>query len=360
MKFLDKIKDLFSDEEEVIETKEIEIDEEDEEKEKEERKLPTFMRNKIEEEERREEARKQREMPLNEENVISDREIVRTRSNNNFSFPMDMDEPIERAASRPTYSSQNVLERERKVAELYNKPELYSKKEEPKPKKFKPTPVISPVYGVLDKNYTKDEVKVSDERTYELQRPSRKVDFETVRNKAFGSLTDDIRNNLCENCELYQEVKITKAADLKLRKDKEEDLLADIKEDITLGDAEDNYFDFGVDYEIPTREDAPSVKITRTKEVEEIKIVNHNDEESVAEKIEVKESPKEDIPEEVEIPTRTSLEDDLIDTKEFEKISTDEETADSILEGLNDISEEDSIENDIFSLMDSIYDEEEK
>ena len=32
--------------------------------------------------------------------------------------------------------------------------------------------------------------------------------------KAYGSLTDDIRNNLCENCELYQEVKITKAAEV--------------------------------------------------------------------------------------------------------------------------------------------------
>ena len=49
MGFLDKIKDLFSDEEEVVETKEIEVEE------KEEHKLPTFMRNKIEQEEKREE-----------------------------------------------------------------------------------------------------------------------------------------------------------------------------------------------------------------------------------------------------------------------------------------------------------------
>ena len=47
MGFLDKIKDLFSDEEEVVETKEIEVEE------KEEHKLPTFMRNKIEGEKRR-------------------------------------------------------------------------------------------------------------------------------------------------------------------------------------------------------------------------------------------------------------------------------------------------------------------
>lgn len=347
MKFLDKIKDLFSDEEEVIETKEIEIDEIEEKKE--EHKLPTFMRNKIEEEQKREEEKKQRENPIRieQEEIISDREIVRTRSGNNFSFPMDMDEhdPLPRTA----YSNQNILGREKKVADLY------SKKEEPKPKKFKPTPVISPVYGVLDKNYTKDEVKVSDEKTYELQRPSRKVDFETVRNKAFGSLTDDIRNNLCENCELYQEVKITKAADLKLKKDQEEELLSDIKEDVSLGEAEENYFDFGVDYEIPTREDIPSVQITRTTVAEEIKIVNHNDEESTAEKIEVKEV-------EETVPTRKTkveVNEELEDTKEFEKISTDEETADSILESLTDLNEESSPENDIFNLIDSMYDEEE-
>lgn len=344
MKFLDKIKDLFSDEEEVIETQEIEIEEPEEEKE-EEHKLPTFMRNKIEEEQKREEERKQREMPIRQEReeLPSDRNVVRTRNTNNFSFPVDIDE-TDYTPRQQTYPSQNVLERERKISDLY------TKKEEPKPKKFKPTPVISPVYGVLDKNYTKDEVKVSDEKSYELQRPSRKVDFETVRNKAFGSLTDDIRNNLCENCELYQEVKITKAAELKLREDKDEDLLADIKEDVTLGTAEENYFDFGVDYEIPTREERASVSITRKSVEEEIKIVNHNDEESTAEKIEVKEMPIKEEPNQKE----------LEDTIEFEKMSTDEETADSILEGLTDFNEESSSENDIFNLIDSMYDEEEK
>ena len=50
MKFIDKLKDLFTDEEEVVETKEIELEKEEKE---EEHKLPTFMRNKIEQEEKR-------------------------------------------------------------------------------------------------------------------------------------------------------------------------------------------------------------------------------------------------------------------------------------------------------------------
>jgi len=333
MKFLDKIKDLFSDEEEVIETKEIET------VENEEHKLPTFMRNKIEEEERREEERKQREITSAE--TVSDMDIVKTRSNNSFSFPMDIDEP---EIINTRFSSQNVL-----MTEKREKPpvELYSKKEEVKPKKFKPTPVISPVYGVLDKNYTKDEVRLQDESSYEIQRPSRKPDFETVRNKAFGSLTDDIRNNLCENCELYKEVKITKNVDKKVSKESD-NLLSDMLEesDISLGDAEDNYFDFGVSYEVPSREEKGNtvVNIDEIEIKNEIKIVNHNDEESKASKIEVKEEEEDK---------------KFEDTKEFEKITHDEEDINAILGGSDDLNL-DSAANDIFNLIDSMYDEEDK
>ena len=357
MKFIDKLKDLFTDEEEVVETKEIELEKEEKE---EEHKLPTFMRNKIEQEEKREEIRKQREEP-SKEDIISDREIVKTRSSN-FSFPMDMDDdPLPRTfvnTSSSNYNTaynnnKNVLDKEKKVSELY------AKKEEPKPKKFKPTPVISPVYGVLDKNYTKDEVKVQDEDSYEIKRPSRKVDFETVRNKAFGSLTDDIRNNLCENCELYQEVKITKNADKKKVID-DSNLLVDMTEDtpsnkdITLGDAEDNYFDFGVSYEQPKREKTEVVINTNKVELDagdsDIKIVNHNMEEASAEKIEVKE----------EVPKRKTPSKKLDDTIEFEKkLVHDEEGADEILNNYTSDNAIDS-DNDIFNLIDSMYDEEEK
>lgn len=338
MKFLDKIKDLFSDEEEVTVTKEVET------VENEEHKLPTFMRNKIEEEEKRIEEKKQKEDIISS-SVISDRDIIKTRSNNSFSFPIEMDESD--IDSTRYVSNQNVLvkEREKPVAELY------TKKEEAPPRRFKPTPVISPVYGVLDKNYTKDEVKLQDENSYEIQRPSRKVDFETVRNKAFGSLTDDIRNNLCENCELYKEVKITKNADKKMRND-DSNLLADMTEDdISIGDAEDNYFDFGVKYEIPKKEDTVNKVIVNTHELEinnDIKIVNHNEGESTAEKIEVKEDLSSKL---------------LEDTKEFEKMTHDEEDINEILKNTEDItssSNEENDPNDIFNLIDSMYDEEGK
>ena len=254
------------------------------------------------------------------------------------------------------YSKQNVLQKERER----EKPiaELYAKKEEPKPKKFRPTPVISPVYGVLDKNYTKDEVKVQDENSYEIQRPSRKVDFETVRNKAFGTLTDDLKNVMCENCELYQEVKITKNADRKPQIDNS-NLLASMTEegpveDISLGDAEDNYFDFGVSYEPPKKEEPKTVDIT-----DEVKIVDHNEEESKAEKIEVKEKPEtRQTIKAKENKQKLEDKDFLEDTKEFESLTHDEEDINEILKGTEDITQTDD-SNDIFNLIDSMYDEEE-
>ena len=315
MKFLDKIKDLFVDEEEIIEEEVIDVDK----PVKEEHKLPTFMRKKIEEEEKREERNLvsdediyQADFKINEDTNTNLKEEVRTRSNN-FSFPIDIDDDYESNYTDNNYGrNQNVLKREKTVEQLY------TKKEEPKPKRFKASPVISPVYGILDKNYTKEEVKVQDEKSYEIPR-NKKVDFESVRNKAFGTLTDDLKNSMCENCELYKEVKITKKKSTNILK-KEDNLLSDItEEDITLRDAEDNYFDFGVDYEVPKREDKNSNK---EKEIEDIKIVNHNEEESEAQKIEVKE---ENIEENKSINT--------------EKL-------------INDTSSE---ENDIFNLIDSMY-----
>ena len=122
----------------------------------------------------------------------------------------------------------------------------------------------------------------------------------------------------------------------------------DVK-DVTLEEAEDNYFDFGVDYEIPKKEEKPSVVIN-AKEVEvndsDVKIVNHNGTESTAEKIEVKEEPPKRT-------TRVTVKKELEDTKEFEKVSPEEKTIDEALNGGKDISADE--DNDIFNLIDSMY-----
>lgn len=61
-------------------------------------------------------------------------------------------------------------------------------------KTFKPTPIISPVYGVLDKNYKKDDI-VPKKRVVETY-SSKALTVDDVRNKAFGTLEDDLETTL--------------------------------------------------------------------------------------------------------------------------------------------------------------------
>lgn len=66
-------------------------------------------------------------------------------------------------------------------------------KVEPK-KEFKPSPIISPVYGVLNKNYQKEEIKTKkpSSRVYR----SSNLTVDEVRNKAYGTLEDEIKDDL--------------------------------------------------------------------------------------------------------------------------------------------------------------------
>ncbi len=287
MKLLDKIKDLFMDE--VMDEDELELEEEKKEEYNEPTKseLPKVMRETISREEKRE---------LKKKNDSQEEETVKQElPHRKFNFPIDLDNDISKKEESPIimkeshtqhkwdmsddfftenkHTNINVLELEketnRKTTELYAKK---SEEKEIKPK-FKASPVISPVYGILDKNYTKEEVKEKTDDVTTMKRPSKKVDFETVRKKAFGNLADDIKDSmLCENCELYKEVKKISALS-------EDDLLYDMTVDedeknkeVTIEKAYDDYEEFGVAYEPKTNRKKVS------EEEKETPIINDNNE----------------------------------------------------------------------------------
>ena len=322
MKLFDKIKDLFVDE--IEEEDDIDIDngEQEEEETVEEKKveLPKVMRDTILEEEK-----KQSKLEFNDFS-FSEKEIPkREGTKKNFSFPIDFEEDIPKRESKPVSTNEKVLDVQKKepvkkVAELYpdKRPEFKGKP------KFKATPVISPVYGILDKNYTKEEVKEKDEEDVSLKRPSRKIDFETVRKKAFGNLSDDIKDNmLCENCELYKEVK-------KIQALSEDDLLYDMtvdeEEELTINKAYENYEEFGVAYDTKS-----IIKKDATDDSEDV-VIKDNNEEKIEEepKIEL-EQPEikvvEDLEEETpvvekEIPTREKKKETKVDDDFFDLIDS--------------------------------------
>ena len=104
-------------------------------------------------------------------------------------------------------------EKERKRDNIENK-EIIKPiiKEEPK---FVPSPVISPVYGILDKNYTKDDIlpRASSDGTL-----PKIMDVDLVRKKAFGTL-ETIEKNIANDLD---DVKITSFED---RVDDESDVI---------------------------------------------------------------------------------------------------------------------------------------
>ena len=131
----------------------------------------------------------------------------------------------------------------------YKKP-TYGKKEEAKPKTFTPSPIISPIYGILDKNYKKEEVKDNKEIRIS-SRPSR-MDLDSVRNKAFGDLEYDLIGNMKEEeTSVKPDKNISKSETLskeelsKLKSDEEEKPVMDR---VTLGEADEYYNDLGLAY----------------------------------------------------------------------------------------------------------------
>lgn len=117
-------------------------------------------------------------------------------SNDKFVFPVYFDDKdfidLEKK-SKP--SENNKIEKEVVKSEPYGGVKI---KTELEPKKvFKPSPIISPVYGVLDKNYYKDDISIkSDKSSVSRSRVSEKLTIDDIRNKAYGTLEEELESNL--------------------------------------------------------------------------------------------------------------------------------------------------------------------
>lgn len=109
---------------------------------------------------------------------VSEREIF--KSERTFNFPAFDEDEFEQ--SLPPKRTTNVLEFERKKEqEDFRKYDVKPEVKTEEKTKFRPSPIISPVYGILDKNYTPDEITSRNNSA-----PARALDVESVRKKAFG------------------------------------------------------------------------------------------------------------------------------------------------------------------------------
>lgn len=123
---------------------------------------------------------------------------------------------------------------ETKIEEKPKEREIYgSKIQEPvvEKKNFKPTPIISPVYGVLNKNYHKEDI-VSREDV-KLEKETNISSIDAIRNKAYGTLEDELENTLFgSNSILFKKDDSDVKEELEI-KEVSDDVLTDLTDDIS-------------------------------------------------------------------------------------------------------------------------------
>lgn len=190
---------------------------------------------------------------------------------------------------------------------------------------FKPSPIISPIYGILDKNYKKEDIVQKREIHLTSDYERRNLTVDDVRKKAYGTLSDDLIDDMDRGLEEVAKTEEKESDNLLI------DLSSDISKpqvkEVTVGDAEEYYDDLGLEYNVDYKDGA----VEASKEP----VVSKNVSEEVSEK------KNEEVPEAKEvIDNITSKEDESPNDIHIEK---------------NDTEDDDNL----FDLIDSMYQEKE-
>ena len=138
---------------------------------------------------------------------------------------------------------------------------------------FKPSPIISPIYGVLDKNYKKEDVVSKKDIRITSNYSRSNVNVDDIRNKAFGRRG----NNKAVEPEKEEETKFDVEEE-----EEEENLLVDLSDEkekpevkqVTVGDAMEYFQDLGLEYNVDyvdVSKDKGTPKKTDEKLEEDIK-----------------------------------------------------------------------------------------
>lgn len=271
-----------------------------------------------------------REIPVKEE-LPKENERDLFKAENTFKFP-DFDEE----EFVTSYNTKEVEEKEEPIIAKPKEPETRRvgfdslsplgydgerkskilRKEQPKREKpavqkqtetkngFRPSPVISPVYGVLDKNYKKEDIiSVEDEK--------KKFNVDMARKKAFGTLEEDIEKTM-------NDAPVKKFYDSRSRDI--DDLLSHSADDAIA---------------ISDQEEPPLNRMSRNKNVRGRKYA---------------EEPEEDYNDFNQF--SNSVEQELTQSDENLEVLDKEPKSPDI--------EEDTLESDLFDLIDSMYDNREE
>ena len=317
MSFINKVKNFFYED----------VEEDDEEFEAREAAKREARLRKEEEKKRKQEQtrmerfqRQERVEPTKPSNDdLSERELF--KAERTFNFPMDLGDDIfdeteiipeiKEETRKEVKEEKNLYARPSKQPTAVTSVRPSYKEENVGPKKFQPSPVVSPVYGILDKNYTVDDVverTLSKTKEFSLEKKS--VDFDTVRNKAYKELDDEIEKTLTGKKDIFYN----------LEEEKKEDIEEYVEEEY---DKNENDDDVIITYEGTDEEKKPVEEDLNTDEIDFTPDVEIN--------VPTEEEPKKS-------------------RKKATKVETPEQ---------EDDEEQDEEKEDLFNLIDNMYSDEE-
>lgn len=214
------------------------------------------------------------------EEFLSERDIYREKSRSPF---LDFDEEeFSSVLTKPKAKPTNVIEYERKKRTEkrtdYGRYEKTEIKETTEKKKFRPSPIISPVYGILNEDYRIEDIKTKDD--------VETLDFNQVRKKAFEPEVKKEEPKV----DYYEEETVTvkyEEPEEKIKKEKTiDDLLEDTSDEIIkVDDGEnkkrsieyDEIEDNDLDLDFNLEEDAKHAEKIEQEEVKEEKVIENDD-----------------------------------------------------------------------------------
>ncbi len=217
------------------------------------------------------------------------------KKTSNFNFPLDFDDDLPTRSDKDlsvnkrnsyTQSSSNssffdndydvprrnrdeyvVKEPERKREQPKDYSKFLQQKKEDKKKIFTPSPVISPVYGVLNQNYTKDDVIIKTDTG--VKGPS----LEDVRKKAYEKKKEvenkKVEDEFAEPLKTLDEILISNQ-EIQKEKPLEGDILPEVPEEITKEEFISENQEVETTTEMPKVEDKPSEIESKEEEEDDL------------------------------------------------------------------------------------------
>lgn len=214
---------------------------------------------------------------------------------------------------------------------------------------FKPSPIISPIYGILDKNYKKEDVVQKKDVRITTSYSRSRVSVDDVRNKALGvDMNEEI-------------IKQPQETTFEIDDTEDDNLLVDLTDEkgkpevkeLTMGDALEYFQDLGLEYNVDY--------VDASKKNNQLRRVNRIEEEKYS-KPSIGEVLKREVkPKEVAEETEQHADEDTfkLNTKAMDEENENKKTTPIIKDESNASSKDmqDDDDDNLFDLIDSMYEE---